>query len=86
MDAGRCTIREEDTQNDDMFFTATGNCLYVARKIGGTLLSIPQLMRQRKVQGVKVTPAKIAKMALLTKTHATGILKKDTALGYIIIL
>ena len=28
------------------YFTATGNCLYVDRKIGGTLLSIPQLMRQ----------------------------------------
>lgn len=28
------------------YFTGTGNCLYVARTIGGTLLSIPQLMRQ----------------------------------------
>ena len=28
------------------YFTASGNCLYVARRIGGTLLSIPQLMRQ----------------------------------------
>ena len=28
------------------FFTASGNCLYVAERIGGTLLSIPQLMRQ----------------------------------------
>ena len=28
------------------YFTATGNCLYVARRIGGDLLSIPQLMRQ----------------------------------------
>ena len=28
------------------YFTATGNCLYVARRIGGTLLSIPHLMRQ----------------------------------------
>ena len=31
------------------YFTATGNCLYVARKIGGTLLSIPQLMRQESI-------------------------------------
>lgn len=31
------------------YFTASGNCLYVARKIGGTLLSIPQLMRQEKI-------------------------------------
>lgn len=28
------------------YFTATGNCLYVARQIGGELLSIPQLMKQ----------------------------------------
>ncbi|MBR4985998.1 MAG: EFR1 family ferrodoxin [Proteobacteria bacterium] len=27
------------------YFTATGNCLYVAKRIGGELLSIPQLMR-----------------------------------------
>lgn len=31
------------------YFTATGNCLYVARKIGGNLLSIPQLMRQEEI-------------------------------------
>ncbi len=31
------------------YFTATGNCLYVARRIGGTLLSIPQLMRRGKI-------------------------------------
>ena len=31
------------------YFTASGNCLYVARRIGGTLLSIPQLMRQDTV-------------------------------------
>lgn len=32
------------------FFTASGNCLYVARRIGGTLLSIPQLMRQEAIE------------------------------------
>ena len=32
------------------YFTATGNSLYAARQIGGTLLSIPQLMRQETVQ------------------------------------
>ena len=32
------------------YFTATGNCLYVARRIGGTLLSIPQLMRQESIE------------------------------------
>ena len=31
------------------YFTASGNCLYVARRIGGTLLSVPQLMRQDKI-------------------------------------
>lgn len=31
------------------YFSATGNCLYVAGRIGGTLLSIPQLMRQEEV-------------------------------------
>lgn len=32
------------------YFTATGNCLYVAKRIGGELLSIPQLMRQEKIK------------------------------------
>ncbi|MCR4962479.1 MAG: EFR1 family ferrodoxin [Firmicutes bacterium] len=32
------------------YFTASGNCLYVAKRIGGTLLSIPQLMRQETVE------------------------------------
>jgi len=27
------------------YFTYTGNSLYVAKRIGGTLLSIPQIMR-----------------------------------------
>ena len=31
------------------YFTASGNCLYVARKIGGKLLSIPQLMKQDSI-------------------------------------
>ena len=31
------------------YFTATGNCLYVARRIGGELLSIPQLMRRDEI-------------------------------------
>lgn len=31
------------------YFTASGNCLYVARRIGGTLLSIPQLMKQDEI-------------------------------------
>lgn len=32
------------------FFTASGNSLYVAQRIGGNLLSIPQLMRQDKIE------------------------------------
>ena len=32
------------------YFTASGNCLYVARRIGGTLLSIPRLMRQDTIE------------------------------------
>lgn len=32
------------------YFTASGNCLYVARRIGGTLLSIPQLVRQDRIE------------------------------------
>ena len=32
------------------YFTATGNCLYVAQKIGGNRLSIPQLMRQERIE------------------------------------
>lgn len=31
------------------YFTATGNCLYVAEKIGGDLYSIPQLMKQDEI-------------------------------------
>ena len=32
------------------YFSATGNSLYVARRIGGKLLSIPQLMRQDEIR------------------------------------
>lgn len=32
------------------YFTASGNCLYVAKRIGGELLSIPQLMRQDEIE------------------------------------
>lgn len=32
------------------YFTASGNSLYVARRIGGELLSIPQLMRQESIE------------------------------------
>jgi ferredoxin len=32
------------------YFSATGNSLYAARRIGGTLLSIPKLMRQESIE------------------------------------
>lgn len=32
------------------YFTATGNCLYVANRIGEELLSIPQLMRNGQLE------------------------------------
>ncbi len=32
------------------YFTATGNCLYVAKQIGGDLFSIPQLMKQETIE------------------------------------
>lgn len=32
------------------YFTASGNCLYVAKRIGGVLLSIPQLMKQDRIE------------------------------------
>ena len=32
------------------FFTATGNSLYAAKRIGGELLSIPQLMKQEHIE------------------------------------
>lgn len=32
------------------YFSASGNCLYVAKRIGGTLLSIPQLMKQDNIE------------------------------------
>lgn len=32
------------------YFTATGNCLYVAERIGGELLSIPQLMKRDEIE------------------------------------
>ena len=54
------------------YFSATGNCLYVARRIGGTLLSIPQLMRQETIEikddavGV-VCPVYNAEMPMMVK-------------------
>ena len=55
------------------YFSATGNCLYVARRIGGTLLSIPQLMRQETIEieddavGV-VCPVYNAEMPMMVRT------------------
>lgn len=33
-----------------LYFTGTGNCLHVARQIGGELLSIPQLMKKEVIE------------------------------------
>ena len=55
------------------YFSATGNCLYVARRIGGTLLSIPQLMRQDRIEvcddavGI-VAPVYAGEMPMMVKT------------------
>lgn len=54
------------------YFTATGNCLYVARRISGELLSIPQLMRQETIEltddavGV-VCPVYAAEMPMMVR-------------------
>ena len=68
------------------YFTGSGNCLYVARRIGGILLSIPQLMRQESIEiadeAVRITPITKAQMALYQKRLARRWLRKDTALSY----
>jgi ferredoxin/protein involved in ribonucleotide reduction len=33
-----------------LYFTSTGNCLYAAKKIGGELLSIPQLRKENRYE------------------------------------
>ncbi len=58
------------------YFSATGNCLYVARRIGGTLLSIPQLMRQETIEiadeavGI-VCPVYNAEMPMMVRAFLT---------------
>lgn len=58
------------------YFTASGNCLYVARKIGGTLLSIPQLMKQDSIDieddavGI-VAPVYAVEMPMMVKEFLT---------------
>lgn len=37
-----------DKRVKTFYFTATGNCLYVAKRIGGDLYSIPQMMKDDK--------------------------------------
>ena len=55
------------------YFTATGNCLYIARRIGGTLLPIPQLMRQDRIEvcddavGI-IAPVYAGEMPMVVKT------------------
>ena len=60
------------------YFTATGNCLYVARRIGGTLLSIPQLMKQDSIKisdeavGV-VCPCYAGEMPMMVKAFMSRV-------------
>lgn len=44
---------EKDMKRVILYFTGTGNCLYVARQLGGAtaeVLSIPQLMKQENIE------------------------------------
>lgn len=44
---------KKDMKRVILYFTGTGNCLYVARQLGGAtaeLLSIPQLMKQENIE------------------------------------
>ena len=46
-----CNMKK--TKRIIFYFTGTGNCLYVARQLGGKdaeLLSIPQLMKHKKIK------------------------------------
>ena len=60
------------------YFSATGNCLYVAKRIGGTLLSIPQLMKQNDIEitddavGI-VAPVYAAEMPMMVKNFLTKV-------------
>lgn len=47
------SCRNKDVKRVILYFTGTGNCLYVARQLGGEnseLLSIPQLMKQNDIE------------------------------------
>lgn len=47
------SCKKKDLKRVILYFTATGNCLYVARQLGGKtseLLSIPQLMKQNDIE------------------------------------
>ena len=48
------------------YFTSTGNCLYVAKRIGGTLYAIPQLMK------TKTFRFKDAAVGLIYPTYGFG--------------
>ena len=59
------------------YFTATGNCLYIARRVGGTLLSIPQMMLQDRIEvcddavGI-VAPVYAGEMPMMVKTFLSS--------------
>lgn len=58
------------------YFTATGNCLYVAKRLGGELLSIPQLLRSGALEltdeavGI-VCPVYAGQMPLMVRDFLT---------------
>lgn len=56
------------------YFTASGNCLYVAKRIGGTLLSIPQLLNH---------PTITALVEKYNKNAGQIILRFETQEGFI---
>lgn len=66
------------------YFTASGNCLYVARRIGGTLLSIPQLIKREFIKieddavGI-VAPVYAGEMPMMLKEFLT---RADIKTGY----
>lgn len=70
------------------YFTATGNCLYVARKIGGKLLSIPQLMKQDEIiieddaVGI-VAPVYAVEMPMMVKAFLERVMIKTNYFFFI---
>lgn len=54
------------------------------KNVEGQIRKVVDDIAERRLKGVEVTPEKLATMAMYTETHAVNILKKDTALSYIV--